>query len=216
MRFYTFVAALSVLLPISAQKVPSGDVQFPGVGQVSIHSVRVKGAAPSIDLLNESGEKILQVAPETGDFFKVGDVRDAMGPQIAYGTMHVAGLPDPLLLVVTVYYFADDCGYTPALVGAVDGKLRILTPELQRFTTRGGAFLKPASNGHPARLSIVVGHYVNGDTHIAGPSRVTVYRYVYDEQAKRFVPVRSSDIPTKQLKMDGENIISAIPALASC
>jgi len=216
MRFYTVVAALSVLLLISAQQMSNRDVQFPGVGQVSIRTVRVKGAVPSIDLLNGSGRVLLHVAPETGDFWKVQDIKDETGSHIFYGTLHVAGLPDPLLLVVTEYVFADDCGYTPALVGAVDGKLRILTPELQRFTTRGGAFLKPASNGHPARLSIVVGNYLKGDSHTGGPSRVTVYTYDFDEQAKKFLPVKSSDIPTEQLKVDGENIISAIPALASC
>jgi hypothetical protein len=191
-------------------------LNFPGLGQVLIHPVRENGAVPYVDFFASTGERLLRVEPETGNFWKVDDVQDATGSHIYYGALHLSDLPDPLVLVVLQYGFASDCGYTPALVGVRNGRLEVLTPKLERFLTRGGAYWKKASSGHPAQLTIIAERYRSGEVHVNGPSKVAVYRYSFDAGTGKFVLIQQEIIPVDKLKVEGESLLATIPGLTDC
>lgn len=217
MRVRLLVTAAVLLIFTSfASGHDKSTVEFPGLGSVSVHTVRAKGEVPYVDLLTPTGKKLLRVEPETDKFWVVQDVSDATGPHIYYGVLHPAGLPEPLLLVVVRYVFASDCGYTPVLVGAQNGNLQVLTPKLERFLTRGGAYLEAASNGRPAQLTIVTERYQEKDVHSDGPSKMAVYRYDFDANAGKFVLVNREEVPTNKVKSKGENLLLAIPEIATC
>jgi hypothetical protein len=186
------------------------------VGRVSIQTVRVEGQAPSIRLLNSIGKDLLDVVPARDEFWVVHDMQDPGGPYTYYGLVHASPLPSPLLLVVYWYGTATDCGFKTALVGAIDGKLKVLTPDLPTFFTRGGAYLEAHSNGFPARLTIAAERYQANDVHYKGPSIMAVYTYNYDAESGMFKLVKLEELPTAKVKLKGENLLLAIPNLPGC
>jgi len=191
-------------------------LNFPELGQVSIHAVRAKGRVPYVDFAAPDGKQLLRLEPETDKFFQVYDVKDVTGPHIYYGVLHIAGLPDPAVLVVDRYVFADDCGVTPALVGVWKGRLQVLTPKLPGFETRGGAYLQRGSNARQARLTIAAERYQNKDAHADGPSKMAIYEYTFDANAGKFVLMKQKEIPTDDLKVQGEDLLRVIPELGTC
>lgn len=191
-------------------------VNFPEVGRVSVHSVRMKGEVPYVELLASTGKHLLTIAPETDKFFAVDDVADATGSHIYFGTVKVDGLPGPMLLVITLYVFADDCGYTPALIGVRGGKLQTFTPKLKGFETRGGAYLQAAADGKPAHLLVVSERYQAGDVHANGPSKMAVFTYDFDQLTGKFVLVKQEEVPAESIETKGVNLVSMIPALSTC
>jgi hypothetical protein len=191
-------------------------VDFPGLGPVSIHAVRAKGSVPYVDFVAQDSKQLLRVEPETDKFWQVYDVRDATGPCIYYGVLHVAGLPDPLVFVADRYVYADDCGVTPVLVAVSGGNLQVLTPKLPEFWTRGGAYLRPGSNGQPTGLTVVAERYQNKDVHADGPSKMAIYEYTFDSNAGKFVLIGHKEIPTDDVRVEGKNLSLTIPELGTC
>jgi hypothetical protein len=138
------------------------------------------------------------------------------GPHIYYGVLHTAGLPDPTVLVVDRYLYADDCGITPALVGVWNGRLQVLTPKLPQSLTRGGAYLKDGSDDRPAKLTVVAERYQSGDVHVDGPSKMAVYEYNFDTNSGKFVLIKHKEVPNDAVKINGNDLALAIPELGSC
>ncbi|MGC2545487.1 MAG: hypothetical protein WA426_06545, partial [Silvibacterium sp.] len=201
-------------LPGTTREVST--IQVPGLGSVSIHSVRTVGTTPFVSFLNQQGAEIFRVTPETGKFWVVQDIDDATGPHIYYEIFHASGLPSPLVLVVDHYVYADDCGYSPVIVGLTGGRLQAIAPKLPEFATRGGAYLSVPTGNTQAQLTVVAERYQIHDIHVNGPSKMAVYVYDFDKKLGQFRLVRQQELPTDKVRVSGKSILSIIPEFASC
>lgn len=206
-RYGILIFSFLLFAPLGFCKVAR--VTFPSIGTVKVYPIRIAGRAPAVNVVDTSGKVILRVVPATGKFWRVNNVSDVAGPHLWFTTLHVAGLPDPLLLVVSVYLYADGIGSRIALVGEENGKLAVLTPTMPQVGDRGGAYLEPENRDCPPILTLSIEKYVPGDTIAGGPSRMTFYQYVFQSAKGQFVLKGKLSNPAARTR--GQNLLSLYP-----
>jgi hypothetical protein len=93
-------------------------VTFPGVGRVRVTAYETEGSETRLVFQQiDSGKELININMSNESF----------NPSLRFRVMHVKGLPDPLVVGVSVSPGGSDSGWEAAAFGAVGGELRHLT-----------------------------------------------------------------------------------------
>jgi hypothetical protein len=123
-----FVCALPAHAQAKSGIKQESQVDFPGLGKVSVQVIEA-GASHQVIFMSVTSGKIVALFPPAGrsrgvhwPTFKAG-MNEAMSFKVA----RLAGVWSPLIFVSRVYRGGDYCGFKTDVVGEVAGKLRLLT-----------------------------------------------------------------------------------------
>jgi len=125
--------------------VQSRLVSFPRNGQVMVQAREEIGQNPRIILLaKKSGEILLThtiTAADDADILKpTADQGPAFNPFLRFQVLQPACFHSPLILAVAVSPGGSDHGFWVAVIGAVEGKLAVLTPSNVLLQVQGGLY----------------------------------------------------------------------------
>jgi len=134
-----FVAMLSVLHnKAEAKTTQSEDVEMRGFGHVRITAEEPENGWLNLKFKNVDTGRLLATifADKSDNSFRAGNLGS-----IRFRVLHVAGLPDPLILGIAKAQGASDCAYQTIPIGFVHGKIRVLSSHVLNFATQGGIYL---------------------------------------------------------------------------
>jgi hypothetical protein len=114
-------------------------VSFPGVGRVRVTAYEVDGLEAQLVFEKaDTGDKLIDL--------HMGN--EASGMLLRFRVMHVKGLPDPLVVGVSLTPGGSDSGWEAAAFGAVGGELKRLTRnEAFQSGDRGGFYFGDLGGG---------------------------------------------------------------------
>jgi hypothetical protein len=156
---------------ISQQEI----ITFPGIGRVRVTANEACYECPNVEFRDATSNKYL-----ISENFSDGD--DAI---IRFKVMHVKGLPDPLIVGISVSPGGSDAGWESVAVGAVDGKLKDLTHEPLETANQGGFFYGDLGGGRGFGAISWCFVWDDGNGHYAAHSyELKVYKW--SQESKRF------------------------------
>ena len=191
--------ALACLLPYcfakASEVVQSETVDFPGIGVVRVEAVEPQGGLPKMMFSEASTSRKLFAAdvgasdPGQLSFYVIRHDFGMMSPRMRFHTLRVAEMPSPLIFAVVMRPGGSDCLYAAALIGAVKGQLRVLTPE-QLWTNVEGGFYVGSLNSKFG-TGLVRWNYIWGDEAHSQPHRYEMSIFHFDATDSRFKLVQS-------------------------
>jgi hypothetical protein len=125
---------------ISQQEI----VNFPGIGKVRISTFDASAESMRLEFRDASTEKMLD-REYVGDY-EPGPLPD-MNPYLRFKVMHIKGLPDPLIVGVSMAPGVSDSSWQSVAVSAVGGELRELTTERLETSNQGGFYYGDLGSG---------------------------------------------------------------------
>lgn len=205
------------LVLLQTRELPSKaiTVTFPKEGKVEVLTEVAQGRHPRILFRSVQTSKVLLDATvgTEGIWREIVDKDDPEHHVIdeVLVSLHRPGLPDPLVVSMARYGGGSDCPYKPVLFGEVAGSIAQLTPNIPNYETRGGIFL---STGAEITLTVVSERYQEHDVHYSGPSRMAVYRYVWN--GSRFLLKSQAQVPTDAVHVSGERLDDLFVDVLGC
>ncbi len=216
------VAALS-LGAVTAQ-AEHGEMDFPGIGPVTIRTIKAVGALPSIALADAHGRVLLNatVGGTQSEYFRVAKgANGKLNP-----TVHYAVLPGPdpssrAVLAVAAATGGSDCAYEAIVFGSDHGKLSLWTPKTLDTMAEGGIFV--GDLGARRGYGLAVWNFIWGDEPHVAPHRYRVWLYHLNRRRMKFYPTatltthgRYADdtAALRELRLTFPNLTHAIPRLS--
>jgi hypothetical protein len=171
---------------ISQQEI----VNFPGIGQVRVKADATFGQYVRLIFEDsQSGKRLFQEQfYGEGDCFKPDADDPENAPYARFRVMHIAGLPDPLIVGIAVSHGGNDGDWEAVAVGAVNGKLKDLTPGHLSTTDQGGFFFGDLGAGRGLGEAEWQGIWdldCDCEAHF-GEHQYELKVYKWSEEAKRF------------------------------
>jgi hypothetical protein len=151
---------------------------MPGVGRVRVTAFETE---ENTRLVFENADTQKEL-----NYFTMAE--DSLNPKLRFKVMHVKGLPDPMIVGVSVSPGGSDSTYEMVAVASVGGGLRELSrTDTDTFTTEeeGGFYL--GDLGHGVGLGVVVWDFVWGydESHVS-PHQYEIKFYKWNKETARF------------------------------
>ncbi|MCA1817005.1 MAG: hypothetical protein LC746_11465 [Acidobacteria bacterium] len=177
-------------------------VTFPGVGRVSVSALETLGEGLRLEFHDASTGNLLETAYVGGS----AEADDIVKPLIKFRVLHVEGLPDPLVVAVTVSPGGSDCRWESAAVGAVDGKLVELTREHLEAFDEGGFYYGDLGRGRG--FGAVSWDFIWGDESHISPHQYELKIYKWNPKTASFE--WHQVLRTREKFEDGEKAIRSL------
>ncbi|WP_419759059.1 hypothetical protein [Acidisoma sp.] len=218
----SLVAALC--LGTVAAQAEHGQAEFPGIGMVTIRTIKAVGSLPAVVLANARGRVLLNatVGGTQSEYFRISQGADGtLNP-----TVHYALLPGPdptsrAVLAVAAATGGSDCAYEAIVFGSERGKLSLWTPKTIDTLAEGGIYVGQLS---PRRgYGLAVWNFIWGNEPHVAPHRYRVSLYHLNRRRMIFYPTgtmttrrRYSDDSSalRELGLTFPNLTKAIPDLS--
>jgi hypothetical protein len=192
-------------------------VKFPGIGSVSVRVIEADKKLPRLQLSDSASRKILLTVP-------VGTPDPERQPLLRFKELSISGLPAPLILAIALDEGASGCRFDAVVIGAVKGRLVLLTQTPLQAGERGGIHVGTLGRGRGS--GIAVWNYIWGDREAhADPHRYEVTFYPWSAGKLRFVKggklrTRSrherGEAGLSELKLSFVNLLDQFPDFADC
>jgi hypothetical protein len=216
------VAALCVGA-VTAQ-AEHGEADFPGIGTVTIRTIKAVGALPAVVLADSSGRVLLNatVGGTQSEYFRIAQSSDGtLNP-----TVHYALLPGPdptsrAVLAVAAATGGSDCAYEAIVFGSERGKLSLWTRKTLDTMAEGGIYV--GDLGSRRGYGLAVWNFIWGNEPHVAPHRYRVSLYHLNRRRMIFYPTMtlttrghySDDAAAlRELRLTFPNMTKAIPALS--
>jgi len=200
------------------------EANFPGIGVVSIKTVKAVGAVPAIVITNAHGTVLLNatVGGSQSDYFTIQQNTDGtMNP-----TVHYAVLPGPdptsvAVLAVAAATGGSDCAYEGIIFGSERGKLSLWTPRNIDTLAEGGIYV--GDLGGRRGYGLAVWTFIWGNEPHVAPHRYAVTLYKLNRKKMVFIKTAvltsrgkyADDMAAlRELKLTFPNLTRSIPKLA--
>jgi hypothetical protein len=174
----------------------SATVNFPGLGTVSVKALEPEGHLPQI-LITErpAGRQLLLTDVGTSDpegrhSYVIHHDWRASCPRVRFRVQNVTGMPSPLILAIAIRPGGSDCRYAATIIGAVDGQLKVLTPDQLWSNAEGGFYV--GDLGRRRGYGLVRWNFVWGDEAHYQPHRYEVSIFRFDAAESRFKLVQKT------------------------
>jgi hypothetical protein len=223
------VSALAAMIVVFAlgtagARAEHSEANFPGIGPVSIKTVKSVGAVPAIVMTNANGKVLLSttVGGSESEYFKIQQNADGtMNP-----TVHYAVLPGPdpsslAVLAVAAATGGSDCAYEALVFGSERGKLSLWTPHNIETLAEGGIYV--GDLGGRRGYGLAVWNFIWGSEPHVAPHRYTVTLYKLNRKRMQFFKTTTltsrghyaDDMSAlRELKLTFPNLTRSIPKLA--
>ena len=215
------VAALS--LGTVAAQAEHGQADFPGIGMVTIRTIKAVGSLPAVVLADAHGRVLLNatVGGTQSEYFRISQGSDGtLNP-----TVHYALLPGPdrtsrAVLAVAAATGGSDCAYEAIVFGSERGKLSLWTPKTLDTLAEGGIYV--GELGARRGYGLAVWNFIWGNEPHVAPHRYRVSLYHLNRRRMIFYPTatmttrrRYSDDSSalRELGLTFPNLTKAIPDL---
>jgi hypothetical protein len=217
------LAALLCLGTVTAQAEHS-QTEFPGIGMVTIRTIKAVGALPSVVLADPSGRVLLNatVGGTQSEYFRIAQGADGqMNP-----TVHYAVLPGPdatsrAVLAIAAATGGSDCAYEAIVFGSERGKLSLWTPKTLDTMAEGGLYV--GDLGGRRGYGLAVWNFIWGNEPHVAPHRYRVWLYHLNRSSMKFYPTvtmttrghyADDGSALRELRLTFPNLTRAIPKLA--
>jgi hypothetical protein len=216
------VAALC-LGTVTAQ-AEHGEAEFPGIGMVTIRTIKAVGALPAVVLADAKGRVLLNA---TVGGTQSGYFRISRGPDGTLNpTVHYALLPGPnptsrAVLAVAAAVGGSDCAYEAIVFGSERGKLSLWTPKTLDTQAEGGIYV--GDLGHRRGYGLAVWNFIWGNEPHVAPHRYRVSLYHLNRRRMVFYPsitmttrrhYSDDTAALRELGLTFPNLTKAIPDLS--
>jgi hypothetical protein len=216
------VAALC--LGAATAKAEHSDADFPGIGPVTIRTIKAIGALPGLVLADQQGHVLLNatVGGTQSEYFRISQNSDGtLNP-----TVHYAVLPGPdptsrAVLAVAAATGGSDCAYEAIVFGSERGKLSLWTPKTLDTLAEGGIYV--GDLGVKRGYGLAVWNFIWGNEPHVAPHRYKVWLYHLNRSRMKFYPTATlttrghyadDTAALHELRLTFPNLIKAIPKLA--
>jgi hypothetical protein len=216
------VAALC--LGTVAARAEHGETVFPGIGTVTIRTIKAVGALPSVVLADDKGRVLLNatVGGTQSEYFRVAQGADGtLNP-----TVHYAVLPGPdpssrAVLAIAAATGGSDCAYEAIVFGSERGKLSLWTPKTVDTMAEGGIFV--GDLGGRRGYGLAVWNFIWGNEPHVAPHRYRVSLYHLNRRRMLFYPTvtmttrghyADDSAALRELRLTFPNLTRAIPNLS--
>ena len=198
-------------------------VDFPGIGTVTLRTIKAIGALPSVALAGPDGKVLLNatVGGTKSEYFRISKGPDGtLNP-----TVHYAVLPGPnpssrAVLAVAAAMGGSDCAYEAIVFGSNHGKLSLWTPETIDTMAEGGIYV--GDLGGKRGYGMAVWNFIWGDEPHVAPHRYEVKLYKLNSRMQFY---RTATMTThghyadgtaalRELKLDFPNLATTLPKLS--
>ena len=216
--------AATLLFGSVAARAEHSEVDFPGIGTVTLRTIKAVGALPSVALAGPDGKVLLNatVGGTQSSFFRISKGPDgSLNPTVHYAVL--AG-PDPTskaVLAVAAATGGSDCAYEAIVFGSDRGKLSLWTPKTLDTQAEGGIYVGDLG-GHRG-YGLAVWNFIWGDEPHVAPHRYKVWLYRLNRLHMKFYPTETlttrghyADDATalRELHLDFPNLTKDIPNLS--
>jgi hypothetical protein len=201
-----------------------GEADFPGIGTVTIRTIKAVGALPSVALADANGRVLLNatVGGTQSDYFRVAKGADGtLNP-----TVHYALLPGPdptsrAVLAVAAATGGSDCAYEAIVFGSERGKLSLWTPKTLDTMAEGGIYV--GDLGSRRGYGLAVWNFIWGSEPHVAPHRYRVWLYHLNRHRMKFYPTitmttrghyADDSSALRELRLTFPNLTKAIPNLS--
>lgn len=216
------VAALC--LGTGVAEAEHSQAEFPGIGVVTIRTIKAVGALPSVALADQNGRVLLNatVGGTESEYFRIAQGADGtMNP-----TVHYAVLPGPdttsrAVLAIAAATGGSDCAYEAIVFGSERGKLSLWTPKTLDTMAEGGIYV--GDLGGRRGYGLAVWNFIWGNEPHVAPHRYKVWLYHLNRSRMKFYPTLTmttrghygdDGAALRELGLTFPNLTRAIPNLA--
>ena len=216
------LAAVLSLGTVTAQ-AEHGEAEFPGIGMVTIRTIKAVGALPAVALADAHGRVLLNatVGGAQSEYFRVSQGPDgSLNP-----TVHYAVLPGPdatsrAVLAVAAATGGPDCAYEAIVFGSERGKLSLWTRKTLDTQAEGGIFV--GDLGGRRGYGLAIWNFVWGSEPHVAPHRYKVSLYHLNRRHMIFYPTitlttrghySDDSAALRELRLTFPNLTKAIPNL---
>ncbi len=181
------VAVLCLCMGVA--QAEHGQADFPGIGTVTIRTIKAVGALPAVVIADAKGRVLLNatVGGTQSEYFRIAQGADGtLNP-----TVHYAVLPGPdpssrAVLAVAAATGGSDCAYEAIVFGSERGKLSLWTPKTLDTMAEGGIYVGQLS---PRRgYGLAVWNFIWGNEPHVAPHRYRVWLYHLNRRRMVFYP----------------------------
>jgi len=222
------VMALGLVAAVSLGAVTAfaehSTVDFPGIGLVTLRTIKAIGALPSVALAGPDGRVLLNatVGGTQSEYFRISKGPDGtLNP-----TVHYAVLPGPdadsrAVLAVAAAMGGSDCAYEAIVFGSDRGKLSLWTPKTIDTMAEGGLYV--GDLGHGRGYGMADWNFIWGDEPHVAPHRYQVHLYKLNRKTMKFYPTTTmtthghyadGTAALRELRLDFPNLTTTIPKLS--
>lgn len=182
-----------VLKQISMQRV----ISFPQNGSLIVQVVEEIGKPFSLKFVSEETEKVVAnlVLKDPYNIYIREYFYSAVDPKVRFRMIEMEGLPSPLIHLVMVKPGGSDYGFWSILIGEINGKIQVLTPQTIRFSWEGGVQIGELGKGNGTGVAIWNSIWGDGEAHYA-EHHYQVEFYNFNKKNGKFV--KTKKVVTKQ------------------
>jgi hypothetical protein len=216
--------AATVLFGSVTAKAEHSDVDFPGIGTVTIRTIKAVGALPSVALAGPDGKVLLNatVGGTQSSFFRISKGPDgSLNPTVHYAVLNGPDTTSKAVLAVAAATGGSDCAYEAIVFGSDRGKLSLWTPKTLDTQAEGGIYVGDLG-GHRG-YGMAVWNFIWGDEPHVAPHRYKVWLYHLNRTHMKFYPTETlithghyadDTSALRELHLDFPNLTKDIPNLS--
>lgn len=198
-------------------------VNFPKNGAVRVSAVETIGRHLVITFANPKTKRPMasfQIRTKSVDSYVPEDFRSLISAFLRFRVVNIKGLPSPLIHAVGVNPGGSDHGFLSVLLGEVNGKFKILTPEGLETAIQGGVHIGSLGEGRGEGIAGWCFIWDDREAHYDS-HRYEVEFYTFDKKTglfKKSLKLQSREKYDQDRKALGElklsffeNFLDAIP-----
>jgi hypothetical protein len=154
-------------------------VKFPGIGPVSVRVIEADKKLPRLQFSDPASRKILLTVP-------VGTPDPDRQLVLKFKEISISGLPAPIILAVAVDEGASGCHFDAVVIGALKGRLQILTQRPLQAGEGGGIHVGNLGRGRGSGIAVWNYIWADREAH-ADPHRYEVTFFPWSAGKLRFI-----------------------------
>jgi hypothetical protein len=178
-------------------------VKFPGIGSVSVRVIEADKKLPRLQFSDSASRKILLTVP-------VGTPDPDRQLVLRFKELSISGLPAPIIIAMALDEGGSGCRFDAVAIGAVKGRLVLLTQTPLQAGERGGIHLGKLGRGRGSGIAVWNFIWGDGESH-ADPHRYEVTFFPWSAGKVRFV--KGGKLRTRSRHERGEAALSELQLL---
>ena len=200
-----------------------GQAEFPGIGIVTIRTIKAVGALPAVALADAKGRVLLNatVGGTQSEYFRIAQGPDgSLNPTVHYAVLDGPDATSRAVLAVAAATGGSDCAYEAIVFGSERGKLSLWTAKTLDTMAEGGIYV--GDLGGRRGYGLAIWNFVWGSEPHVAPHKYKVS--LYHLNRRRMIFYATTTMTTRghyaddasalrELHLTFPNLTKAIPNL---